>query len=337
MDPLTQGVVGSLAARTFVGKKSKKPLAIAFLGGLSALTPDLDVLIKSSTDHLLFLQYHRQFTHSLLFIPFGALFFSLIVWPLVRLKRACDFKTCLSACLVGFATHGLIDACTTYGTVLFWPFADTRIAWSIISIIDPIFTLGVIFGLILSISRSSLLIAFLTLLFGLLYLSFGFYQNQRVQAEVYQIAMERNHVVERIFVKPSFGNLIVWRTVYLHENRFYVDAIRVGRELRKFNGGSVKRFNINVVSESLKIPTLQLYDLRRFNWFTSNMLGISEFYPNRVIDVRYSMLPNGLDPIWYLEFNDDVQDNKHLTFNTTRDNSREKLKKLFAMILGRSH
>ena len=335
MDPLTQGVVGSLAARTFVGKRSKKPLAIAFLGGLSALTPDLDVLIKSSTDHLLFLQYHRQFTHSLFFIPFGALFFSVIVWPLVRLKRACDFKTCLSACLVGFATHGLIDACTTYGTVLFWPFADTRIAWSIISIIDPIFTLGVILGLILSIFRSSLLIAFLTLLFGLLYLLFGFYQNQRVQAEVYQIAMERNHAVERVFVKPSFGNLIVWRTVYLHENRFYVDAVRAGRELRKFNGGSVKRFNINVESESLKIPALQLYDLRRFNWFTSNMLGVSKFYPDRVIDVRYSMLPNGLDPIWYLEFNNDVQDNKHLTFNTVRDDSREKLKKLFAMILGR--
>ena len=65
MDPLTQGVIGSLAARTFVGRKRKKSLALAIMGGLSALTPDLDVLIKSPTDHLLFLEYHRQFTHSL--------------------------------------------------------------------------------------------------------------------------------------------------------------------------------------------------------------------------------------------------------------------------------
>ena len=65
MDPLTQGVIGSLAARTFVGRKRKKSLAFAIMGGLSALTPDLDVFIKSSTDHLLFLEYHRQFTHSL--------------------------------------------------------------------------------------------------------------------------------------------------------------------------------------------------------------------------------------------------------------------------------
>ncbi|MDB2316436.1 metal-dependent hydrolase, partial [Luminiphilus sp.] len=32
--------------------------------------------------------------------------------------------------LVGYATHGLLDACTTYGTMLLWPFSDARIAWS---------------------------------------------------------------------------------------------------------------------------------------------------------------------------------------------------------------
>ena len=334
MDPLTQGVVGSLAARTFVGQKSKNPIAIAFLGGLSALTPDLDVLIKSSTDHLLFLQYHRQFSHSLFFIPFGALFCSLIIWPLVRFKRICNFKTCLLACLAGFATHGLIDACTTYGTVLFWPFANTRIAWSIISIIDPIFTLTIIFGLIASVFRSSLPIALFTVLFSLLYLLLGFYQNQRVQAEVYEIAIARNHTVESVFVKPSFGNLIVWRTVYLHDNRFYVDAIRAGKEFTRFDGGSVKRFIIDEQSQKLEIPSLQFNDLKRFDWFTSNMLGVSELYPDRVIDVRYSILPNGIDPIWYLEFNEDVQDNRHLTFNTIRSNSWAKLKKLTFMIFG---
>ena len=334
MDPLTQGVVGSLAARTLVGRNSKRPLAVAIMGGLAALTPDLDVLIKSSTDHLLFLQYHRQFTHSVFFIPIGSLFCSLIMWPLVNFKRICDFKTCLLACFSGYATHGLIDACTTYGTVLFWPFADTRIAWSVISIIDPIFTLVILLGLIASIFRASIRVALLTVLFGLLYLLVGGYQNQRVQSEVYQIANKRNHAVERIFVKPSFGNLVVWRTVYLHDSKFFVDAIRAGRGLSKFDGGSVKRFNINAQMENLEIPPLPLYDLRRFKWFTNDMLGVSELHPDRVIDVRYSLLPNGLEPIWYLEFNQDFQDNKHLTFNAIRSNSWEKLKKLIFMIIG---
>ncbi|GAL32009.1 integral membrane protein [Vibrio maritimus] len=38
------------------------------LGLLSGLAPDIDVLIRSSHDPLLFLEFHRQFTHSLLFI-----------------------------------------------------------------------------------------------------------------------------------------------------------------------------------------------------------------------------------------------------------------------------
>jgi inner membrane protein len=51
-------------------------------GGLAA---DLDILIYSNTDPLLFLTFHRQFTHSLIFIPFGGLITALLVhWVLGR-------------------------------------------------------------------------------------------------------------------------------------------------------------------------------------------------------------------------------------------------------------
>ncbi len=46
------------------------------------MAADLDVLIKSSTDPLLALEYHRHFTHSLLFIPVGALVCTLLLRPL---------------------------------------------------------------------------------------------------------------------------------------------------------------------------------------------------------------------------------------------------------------
>ena len=131
------------------------------------------------------------------------------------MASACN---CFLACLIGYATHGVIDACTTYGTVLLWPFFNTRIAWSTISIIDPIFTLIIILGLILSIRKSSILLAQLSVLFVVFYLSLGVYQKQRVESEVYQIATNRGHLPERVFVKPSFGNLVVWRAVYLYDD-----------------------------------------------------------------------------------------------------------------------
>ena len=43
--------------------------------------------------------------------------------------------------LLGYGTNGLLDACTTYGTLLLWPFSNARIAWNNVSVIDPLFTL----------------------------------------------------------------------------------------------------------------------------------------------------------------------------------------------------
>ena len=117
MDPLSQGTVGAAFAQSVSNKNNI--FKIGFIGFLAGLTPDLDVLIQSSTDPILSLEYHRQFTHSLFFIPFGSLIVALLIFPLV--KRSMGFKTVYLASLLGYATHGLLDACTSYGTQLFWP------------------------------------------------------------------------------------------------------------------------------------------------------------------------------------------------------------------------
>ena len=68
MDPLTQGTLGAALPQSL----SQKQLAgsAGLLGFLAGMAPDLDVLIRSSSDPLLFLEYHRQFTHSLVFMDF---------------------------------------------------------------------------------------------------------------------------------------------------------------------------------------------------------------------------------------------------------------------------
>ena len=69
MDPISQGIVGAVCARTARPGLSGDTL---LLGALAGMAPDLDVLIRSGTDPLLFLEYHRQFTHSIAFAPIGA-------------------------------------------------------------------------------------------------------------------------------------------------------------------------------------------------------------------------------------------------------------------------
>ena len=71
MDPLTQGALGAALPQA---TRNKGQIGIAgLLGFASGMAADLDFLIRSDTDPLMFLVYHRQFTHSLVFIPVGGL------------------------------------------------------------------------------------------------------------------------------------------------------------------------------------------------------------------------------------------------------------------------
>src|SRR3972149_6479736 len=79
MDLLTHGLLGGTLAQAC--SKKGETRAATTVGFLAALLADADALIQSSAAPLLTLEYHRQFTHSLIFIPFGALLVTLILWP----------------------------------------------------------------------------------------------------------------------------------------------------------------------------------------------------------------------------------------------------------------
>ena len=133
MDPLSQGVLGAAVAASAARREQLKLAAVC--GVFGGMAPDLDILIRSASDPLMGIEYHRHFTHSLAFIPFGGVLVAAFLW-LVRFRReAIPFGTILLFTTLGLATHGLLDAATSYGTRLYWPFSDARVSWNIISIL----------------------------------------------------------------------------------------------------------------------------------------------------------------------------------------------------------
>lgn len=133
------------------GCRLARSIAISSSGWISQwFSTDLETLIQSSKDPLLFLEYHRQFRHALLFIPIGALICALLLFPIIK---NLSFKQIYFFCFLGYATHGLLDACTSYGTQLFWPISDMRFAWHSISIVDPLLTLPMVALIIIAAIR----------------------------------------------------------------------------------------------------------------------------------------------------------------------------------------
>ena len=234
MDPISQASFGASLSQSFANNGSKQAIAL-LIGAFAGMAPDLDILIQSAEDPILFLEYHRQFTHSLIFIPLGALICALAFYPLLHSTwikgrwpvATLSFAQIYLFSFLGYATHGLLDACTSYGTQLFWPFSNERFAWNIVSIIDPLFTLPVLFFITLAVYRKNVRYARIAFIYAVVFLSLGQVQYQRAELAVLSLAEQRGHQVERVHLKPGFANRHLWKMIYEYDGRYYVDAVKL--------------------------------------------------------------------------------------------------------------
>lgn len=332
MDPITQGVLGASASQSVANSNNKrKAAALGFLAGMAA---DLDVLIRSDTDPLLALEYHRHFTHSLIFIPIGALvcavvFSSFLRWRAKskKVNPTLGFKQIYIFSLAGYATHALLDACTTYGTQLLWPFSDMRVAWNTVSVVDPAFTLPLVALLLFAVSRAnkarSRMASLLPLIYVVSYLGFGLVQNDRAKVAAYQLANNRGHIPMNLGVKPSFANILVWKSVYQYEGRYYVDAIRTGQSIQIIEGTSTQKLDVPRHFPWLDKNSQQAKDLQRFAWFSNQHLALDPTNPLKVLDIRYSQLPNRLDGMWGILLDPNAARYQHVEWVTSRPDPKE--------------
>jgi inner membrane protein len=326
MDPVTQGVLGAVLPQSFAApERQRLALGAGWLGGMAA---DLDVLIRSSRDPLLAIEYHRHFTHALAFVPVGGLIVAAALWPLVR--RRTDFRTLAAFTTLGYATHGLLDACTSYGTQLLWPFADTRVAWNVVGIVDPFYTVPLLGLAGLAAWTRRARFARVALGFAVAYLLGGLWQRERATAVAEALAGERGHAPAALTVKPTVGNLLLWRSLYMAEGRWHVDAVRVGLDARVYPGGSVAP----AVLPDAPPGSALAHDLARFAWFSADALAVHPAQPDLIGDLRFSMLPNGLTPLWGIRVGTTGPD-EHVPFVNVRDVSSRDFATFLDMVLGK--
>jgi inner membrane protein len=331
MDILTQGLLGGVVAQSIAERDEKKRATL--IGIFSGLLADADILISSANDPLLNIEYHRHFTHSLFFVPFGAAVACLLLWPFLR--RQLPLSRLYLFCLAGFGLSGVLDALTSYGTLLFWPFSDQRVAWNAISIVDPVFTLILLVSLVLGWRLASRRAALSGLVLCGLYLGLGFIQQHRALQMADELIAKRNHQPLQQVVKPTLGNLLLWRSVYTDSDRIYVDALRVGLfERTIYPGESVHRFDLSRDLPSLDPDSTLAQDIRRFERFSDGYVAIEPEQPGVLGDIRYSMLPQSTKPLWGISI-DPQNPKEHAEYHFYRDNSQGIRRTFLNMLLGR--
>lgn len=292
VDPLTHALAGATLAWAASGKRIGR--RALWIGGAAALLPDVDVLIRSAADPLLAIEHHRGFTHALLFVPLGGLLAALPFSARGGLRWAA-----VLAGILAYASHSLLDAATTYGTQLFWPFSRLRVGLDIISIVDPIFTAAVLAGAIAAFAnrRRAVMIA---LAVAVMWLAIGFVQRERASAAQARLASARSDSLDRGAVFPTIGNTLVWRSIYETHGALRIDRIRVPW----FGDATYATVTTLPVASLDTEPrdTRTLRDLARFAWFSDGWIARPPADPSVIGDARYSMRGDRYEPVWGIRF-----------------------------------
>ncbi|MGB5819035.1 MAG: metal-dependent hydrolase [Saonia sp.] len=149
MDSLTQIVLGAAVGEAVLGKKVGNKAML--YGAIAGTIPDLDVLVRFFADTVTTIELHRGFSHSIVFSILFAPIFGFLISKIER-KQEANWKDWSWLMFGGLFTHPILDAFTTWGTQLFWPF-DIRLAFQNIFVIDPLYTLPFLLFLLLAMRR----------------------------------------------------------------------------------------------------------------------------------------------------------------------------------------
>ena len=123
-------------------------------GAIGGTIPDLDVFLGDLlySNAIQAMAFHRGIMHSIFFSILASFFFGSIfksIFSRVNQLNSVSKRQWIKLFFLSLLTHSLLDCFTAYGTQLFSPFSDYRVAFNTISVVDPIYTWLFLISLIL--------------------------------------------------------------------------------------------------------------------------------------------------------------------------------------------
>ena len=288
MDSVTQLVLGSAVAEATIGRQVGRRALL--WGAVAGTLPDLDVLVPLG-DAVSDFTYHRSASHSLFVL---ALATPLLAWLITHLHPStrAHFKRWMLAIFLVFATHVLLDSFTAYGTQIFWPFVTTPMTWSTIFIIDPLYTLPLLVGIVaaLVLSRASdrgYRINRIGLVLSSAYLAWTVVAKFYVDTRIDDALRDQGIVHERVFTTPAPFNSLLWRAVVRGRGEYYEGYYSIFDDSREI------RFTRYASDDDLLESLAGHEPVNRLVWFSKGFYSVLRDDDRIVIsDLRMGLEPN---------------------------------------------
>lgn len=272
MDSLTQAALGAAVGEAVLGKKIGRKAAI--LGAIGGTIPDLDVLLIPFFSEFQKIVIHRGYSHSILFCILGAFLFAFLLKKL-KWTDAISYRRLWFFSFLALFTHVVLDSFTSFGTQLLLPFTDWRVSFDSITIIDPVYTVPLIAGVLGSIfwyektDKNRGLPNSIGLVVSSIYLVFTLANKENMEGIFYTQLEEQNIPTFRLLTVPvSVGNM-TWYGVAKDKTHLYLGKYSI---LKK-NKIEFEAFPIN--KHLLKDLDERLVD--RLLWFAQEFYTVAEY------------------------------------------------------------
>ena len=299
MDSLTQIVLGAACGEIALGKKiGNKAMLFGAIGGT---IPDLDVFVGRLfySNEIDIMAFHRGFMHSILFAFIAAPILGWLVHKLYNTGKRKDTTTTKDWVWLFFLsifTHPLLDSFTPYGTQLFAPFSDYRVAFNNISVADPAYTIPFLLFLIVAMFfkrnstrrnwwvKASIYISSAYMLFTI--------GNKLYMDSVFKKSFKKAGIeFNRFSTQPTILNNILWYGIAETDTDYKVAFYSLFDKSKTAD-------KIITLPKNHDLIDMKNADLKKLTWFSNNYYNIIKSDSSATIkynDLRYPLL-NADDP-----------------------------------------
>jgi len=302
MDSITQLALGAAVGEATAGRQVGRRALL--WGAIAGTLPDLDVFIPLG-DAVRDFTYHRSASHSL-FVLLALT--PLVVWLILKMHpgTAEHRRRWFAMVYLVFATHVLLDSFTVYGTQIFWPVVTTPMTWSTIFIVDPLYTVPLLLGIIAAlITGRRYSWGHVANTFGLVlstgYLMWTLGAKLHVEQVARSALQQQNIASTDVLTTPSPFNSLLWRILVVNDEHYYEGFYSV------LDGDDSINFERYLREPGLIEPLRTSWPVQRLQWFTKNFYAASLLDSDIVItDLRM-----GTEPEYVFRFKVGVMGNPH--------------------------